>query len=161
MRTRPEYDVALICDNGHLINRYSIWSKQHNSKFCARCGAATSPACGNCQKPIKGGWRESLEEPSQFPIPKYCEHCGKPHVWTQKVIKAGEDLFAKLEGLSPEDREQLNKSIPDLIYETERTPEAALGIKQAMAKIEKGSRIILFEWLKQNGVGMVNRLFEG
>ena len=158
---RAGYDVALICESGHLVNVYYHTKQVDNEEFCVECGSATSPKCGKCGEAIKGGLLDSLVGSGVRSAPRYCRQCGEPHIWTQKVIQSGEDLFVKLEGLSAEDREQLNKSIPDLIYETERTPEAALGVKQAMAKIEKGSRIVVFEWLKSNAVGMVNRLFEG
>lgn len=153
--SRAKHDVALICENGHLVNAYYHTEQSANAEFCAKCGAATSPKCQKCEGETRGDW---LGSGGHFSVPDYCRHCGEPHIWTQKVIQAGEHLFAKLEGLSTEDRERLNKSIPDLIFETERTPEAALSIKQALAEIETGSRSFLVEWLKHNAVGMVNRL---
>lgn len=156
--SEDQYDVALICGNGHLVNGYWRTETHNNAGFCVDCGSATSPECGECDGDIKGRWLSGMCDDEPFSVPSYCRHCGTPHIWTQKRIQAGEDLFAKLDGLSTEDRDLLNKSIPDLIFETDRTPEAALAIKQAMTKIEKSSRIFVVEFLKSNAVGMANRL---
>lgn len=42
------YDVAQICENGHIVNGASLYYKERNEKHCSKCGAHTITACPAC-----------------------------------------------------------------------------------------------------------------
>ena len=49
-----QYDSALICKNGHLINDNLHQYPDENSAFCDKCGAPTISTCPHCNHEIKG-----------------------------------------------------------------------------------------------------------
>jgi len=44
----PDYDVAQICLNGHVINTLAGSHPESNKKFCSNCGSMTIMRCLEC-----------------------------------------------------------------------------------------------------------------
>ena len=132
------YDVAQICENGHVVNSMAHDYPNRNQDYCDKCGAPTIMACPSCQTAIRGvyhvpgalGW-------GHYTAPAFCRKCGKPFPWTAAGLRAAEDLADELDGLTSDDRESLKKSLPDLVRETPSTRVAETRFKKIMRKVEK------------------------
>ncbi len=129
------YDPALICMNGHVINRMWRAEPQRNTKFCKKCGAPAIMQCPECKTEIQGQFMESgAPRVPIAPPPNFCHNCGAPYPWTQYAINAATELAHGLEGFTQEEKEELSKSIDDLVRETPHAPVAAERYKKAMKK---------------------------
>jgi len=69
-----------------------------------------------------------------FPLPIFCPDCGKPYPWTEKNLKAAQDLADEVDNLSPEERSLLKKSLDDIVRDTPQTPVAVTRFKKLVAK---------------------------
>lgn len=131
-----EYDVAQVCLNGHVITERAKYSPEHLTKFCDRCGEATTMICAECSTSIRGEYlsRTLVVGGGEPTPPAFCHNCGKPYPWTQAGIRAAQELTAELMELTPEERDQLAKTLPDLIRDTPRTGLAAARFKRLVTK---------------------------
>lgn len=144
------YDVAQICLNGHVINKYAKTMPQFNKKFCDKCGAKTITACQKCNAQIFGKYEvpEVIDlTGARFPTPAYCPNCGTPYPWTEKGLEAARELTGELEGLTEGEKALLAKDLDDIIADTPRTPVAATRWKKALAKVGKETAHALREIL--------------
>lgn len=95
-----ERDQAEICENGHVI---SIGKDNITEfKFCPDCGYKVIDACPKCNAPIEAA-AKSLT-PTRFAeieTPMYCGNCGTPYPWTERQLKADEELKLLEEELNP------------------------------------------------------------
>jgi hypothetical protein len=129
------YDVALICENGHVITTTARKYPQHGRKFCEQCGAATMSACKACQHPIRGYYYSGVIGGDRYRRPSYCAECAAPYPWTQTAIEEFKALTALAEGLSNEQRRQLDAAINDIMADTPRTSGAVARIKLLGPKV--------------------------
>jgi hypothetical protein len=129
---REGYDVAEICQNGHVTNNYTQESPEFNQKFCQSCGTATITNCPNCNSPIRGGHLDVCVIP--YEAPKFCINCGEPFPWTRAKIKAANSLAKELDSIDDQDRSELERSIDELTKNTASTQVAAVRFKKIMAK---------------------------
>lgn len=150
------WDVALACRNGHLVNDRSRGEPSRNAPWCSICGSETIAACPGCREPIPGFYYDKREpfEPSDAPggrplaqLPQYCHACGRPLPWTERAMSAARSLIRELAGLDPYERDQLRRSIDDIIRETPRTPVAVLRIQAALSRVGGDSAKTLRELL--------------
>ena len=128
------YDTAQVCLSGHVTTAYVKTSPHKMTKFCDRCGEATMTTCPRCGAEIRGEYHSDVLILNEFKTPAFCHACGKPYPWTEATLKAAQDLAAELAGLSPEEREIVAKSLPDIIRDTLRTSLAATRFKTLVAK---------------------------
>jgi hypothetical protein len=128
-----EYDTALICMNGHVINSMAQRQPVHNTAYCNRCGAAVVSKCLSCDTGIRGEFY-SGGIIFGYHAPAYCHTCGNAFPWTSERLQAARQLALEAEGLSPEERAQLEGTLDDLIRETPRTPLAVQRFKRLVAK---------------------------
>lgn len=144
------YDVALVCQNGHVINSAAQSMPKHNKKFCAECGSPTTSQCSHCSTPIQG---EYFADGAVFyrrviPAPGFCHECGKPFPWTEARIQAARELV-DLSDASESEKEGLKASIPALTSNTPQTPVAAAKWKRflqgAGKQVAETSRQILVD----------------
>lgn len=132
------YDVAQICLNGHVINKYARTMPRFNKEFCDTCGARTIIACQKCNASIQGCYDSGLViiGPSEpFPAPTFCHDCGAPYPWTEKGLEAARELVSELEGLTEDEKAVLAKDLDDIIAETPRTTVAATKWKEVLGKV--------------------------
>ena len=70
--------------------------------------------------------------------PKFCLNCGTPYSWTDIKIKAAQELVLGLDNLTQVEKENLNKSLNDIIRDTPETTVAATKAKKLFAKAGRG-----------------------
>lgn len=135
-----EFDIALICLNGHIINQEVNSFPERNSKFCENCGAETISKCKYCGAFFKGYYTgEFYDDESSYGIsdpPAYCYNCGKSHPWTLERLKALNQLL-ELSSISEQERIDFNNIFPDIISDNPKTKVSALKIKMMGAKVGK------------------------
>ena len=133
-----EYDTALVCLNGHMINGQYNDSPQHNKKFCDKCGSPTIHQCPKCNANLQGDYivRVYFGIGDSTPVPAYCFNCGQPFPWTETRLSAARELI--LESDLP-DKEKLSENLTDLISDTPKTTLAASRWRKALEKIGKPS----------------------
>ena len=132
------YDVAQICENGHIANSMARDNPARNQDHCDKCGSPTIMACPSCQTVIRGFYHASV--PSifdKYTVPAFCYNCGDPFPWTDAALRAAKDLADELDGLTDGERETLKKSLPELVRETPRTRVAETRFKKTMRKVGK------------------------
>lgn len=128
-----EYDKALICRNGHVVNSSAASLPERNTKFCGKCGAATIDSCDKCYDFIRGYYRvEGVIGFFEYSPPSFCEGCGAPFPWTEARLKALKDLVAA-SGASVEEAQGLSEALPALTSEVPGTPVAVLRWKRFFA----------------------------
>ena len=69
-----------------------------------------------------------------YTIPNFCHNCGKPYTWVEIKLKAARELSDELDGLTVTERDQLKKSLDDIVTDTPQTAVAALRFKRLAAK---------------------------
>ena len=132
------YDVAQICENGHVANSMAHDVPASNQDHCDQCGVPTIMACPSCQTAIRGYYRvPGVVGFDDYAGPAFCYNCGEPFPWTAARLRAAEDLADELDGLTDDERESLRKSLPDLVRETPNTLVAETRFKKIMRKVGK------------------------
>ena len=138
------WDVALICNNGHVVNDRARGNPSLNASFCSLCGAHTISSCPGCREPIPGYYyrlsRPSglCTAPSGRPlerVPQYCHACGRPLPWTERTMSGARALIREITSLEPYERDQLRRSIDDIVRETPKTPLAVARINTVLARV--------------------------
>lgn len=127
-------DSMQVCANGHPITQYAATVPASRSKFCKDCGARTIDACEYCGNPIKV--RHNSRYQASHPIPKYCGDCGAAYPWQASAIENLKEIWHESE-LSPEDVQELDAALPDLLHDTPKTESASLRMKRILAKMGK------------------------
>lgn len=136
-KSHTEYDLGLVCLNGHIINGWSRSDPGRNSKFCRECGEPTIDACESCHAAIRGEGRSSGAGGSilfGMALPMHCYECGKAMPWTQRRTEALAEAIEWVEELPDADKDKLKESIPDVISETARTDTAVARFRKAIGK---------------------------
>jgi len=127
------YDVAQICQNGHVINTSFIDYPQSNQSFCEKCGTATITQCPDCKASIRGYYRNSGD--LKYDMPSFCINCGQPYPWTKLKLQAAHELAQEIDDIGAEDRVILQESIDALVKDTPLTPLATTRFKKIMVKV--------------------------
>jgi len=123
--SKPWYDTAQVCMNGHLITPYCESDPSEMKNFCPKCGSKTITQCLKCNTEILGkrhypgviGTRP--KKPAD-----YCHSCGNPYPWTEKAMEAVKELI-DISHVSDEEKESLKNDLGDLSTDTPRTNLAA------------------------------------
>lgn len=131
------YNHAQICRNGHVITTNTSYSDL-TKKFCPKCGETTITNCEKCNSPIKGDYYiEGVIGFSQYHTPAFCDNCGAAYPWTESAQNAAYELIHFSDSLSLEEKDDLNKTITDLIKDSPRSQLAQLKFKKYAAKMGK------------------------
>lgn len=128
------YDVAQICENGHVISGYHTSSPEFDQNFCDKCGALTITECPACHASIRGNVLDDYPN-LYFGAPSFCMYCSKPFPWTQSKIAAATELANELENINEGEKTTLITSINDLVKDTPSTPLAVAKYKRIMVKV--------------------------
>ena len=132
------YDVAQICESGHVVNSMAQDHPDNNQNYCDKCGARTIVACPSCQTAIRGIYHiPSVIGYFDYDAPAFCYQCGTSFPWTAARLRAAEDLADELDGLTSHDRESLKKCLHELVRETPSTRVAETRFKKIMRKVGK------------------------
>ncbi len=163
------YDEALICENGHLITSGARGDPGSTAKFCVRCGKPILGKCLKCEAPIRGryigtyykgdGWdAKPVNRVARMRfIPNHCHECGEPYPWTKANAEALAALIDTLNELEPEEREQLRRSIPDIMADTPRSNVATVWLKRAFVKVGDEARNLLVDVLSKVATDAVKK----
>jgi hypothetical protein len=127
--------------NGHLINGNSVKYPIHNEKFCGKCGERTITQCESCKTPIRGAYHHDGLVLSSAPVraERFCHHCGQSYPWAVRGLQAAKDLADELEGLDSKEREDLKKSLDELMKDSPSAEVAGFRFKKLMKKAGSGS----------------------
>ncbi|MEJ5377088.1 MAG: DUF2321 domain-containing protein [bacterium] len=132
------YDVAQICEKGHVINSMARDYPNSNQDYCDKCGAPTLMACPFCKTAIRGYYHvPGVTGFSNYNAPSFCYKCGKPFPWTAAALTAAQELADELDGLTDDERESLKKSLDELVCETPSTRVAETRFNRIMKKVGK------------------------
>lgn len=131
------YDVAQICENGHVITSRLRDSPARGRKFCHQCGAATIQACQGCGANIRGFYHVPgvVDLASRYSAPSFCSECGAPFPWAETAMSELHEIARMVDGLNDEERQRLEAAIDELVKDSPRTERAALTIKTLAPKI--------------------------
>ena len=133
---RPWYDVAFICLNGHVITDSLKSFPEKYAKFCTKCGEKTTSKCESCNADIRGYYNTPGVIAIYTPeLPLFCWNCGEPYPWTSRKIDALNRLVEQLKRLDEREKEELRKSIDELVRESSTWRQAAHGLKRLAKKI--------------------------
>ena len=108
-----DYDVAQICENGHVANSMARDNPARNQDHCDKCGSPTIMACPSCQTKIRGFYSVPgvLGIFDKYAAPAFCDKCGKPFPWTAVGLRAAKDLADELDGLTSAEQVSLKESL--------------------------------------------------
>ena len=134
------YDVAQVCENGHVANSHVDTYPQHNQDHCDKCGIKTIVACPSCGTSIRGSYYvPGFIGSENYTAPLFCYKCGEPFPWTVATLRAADDLADEMEGITDNEKESLKGSVRDLVRETPNTSVAETRFKKVMRKVGKES----------------------
>jgi hypothetical protein len=149
---RPEYDVAEICQNGHVTNESTKAYPAFSKTFCDICGSRTTTACDCCCQSIRGRMRGSLSA-SAISAPPFCQYCGTAFPWTASKLEAARELVDEL-GLNIPEKSLLNESIDDLVRDTPKAQAAAVRFsrltERAKPVVKEGFKTLLVEVVSES-----------
>ena len=115
-----QYKIAIICRNGHIIDRVSETGYIRKGSKCIQCEAEVISKCESCGEPIRG---DSYCDDPQIFIPKrkkykpspVCKKCKKPYPWTVNHIERADAILKADSRLSTEDKVTFSKCMTQLI----------------------------------------------
>jgi hypothetical protein len=128
------YDVAQVCENGHVANAMSETEPQRDQDFCSLCGAKTIRACPSCNTPIRGYHHIPALVDGDYDRPAYCSKCGAPFPWIVAALEAACALADALDGLRPADPDELKRSLAELVKDTPNTRVAEAKVRQIVQR---------------------------
>ena len=132
------WDVAQICENGHVLNGYAQTHPQRNQKFCSRCGKPTLIACPACHAPIRGKYHhpDVVNATRMQTAPAFCHKCGQPYPWTSERLATARAIVEE-SALDPESKKLFAENVEDLVSDQPRTQLAAQRVAKILAKLAK------------------------
>jgi transcription elongation factor Elf1 len=100
------YDVALICEKGHVINDSMREFPEANKDYCPECGAQTISSCKKCNASITGAYvAPGVIGGFDYNRPAHCHKCGLAYPWTAiPNTEGGKDNKQSLFDQAPEGR---------------------------------------------------------
>ena len=132
------FDVAQICENGHVANSMAHDYPGSNQEHCDKCGSPTIMDCPSCQTAIRGFYHVPVVIGGfDYDAPAFCYKCGEPFPWTAAALRAAVELADEFDGLTDGERVVLKKSLPELVRETPNTHVAETRFKKIMRKVGK------------------------
>lgn len=114
----------------HKIAEYAVSHPESRQKFCEDCGEETIDACRHCKSNIRAS--RYLDGT----VPKYCVECGLAYPGQAAAIENLSEVL-KESGLSAQDLEKVNTTLPDVVRNTPKTESASLRLKGILGKLGK------------------------
>lgn len=131
------FDSALICENGHIVNKSKRQFPEDNKNYCEKCGKPSIDKCPKCNSDIRGQkYNGNHEIAAQFIKPSFCFNCGEMLPWTFKAIEAACELAS--DNLQKTEIDNLRKSLDEITRDTPYTVIAVKRIKEILPKIPNG-----------------------
>jgi len=132
------YDIAMICLNGHVINSRARRFPQWNAEYCEKCGSKTIVKCEQCHAFIRGKYGDpdpTGYHETTYIKPKFCQKCGHPYPWTKASIKAVKEFIEEELDLSKDDKTTLASSVDILACDNPQTQVVASRFKRIASNI--------------------------
>ncbi|NPV89552.1 MAG: DUF2321 domain-containing protein [Firmicutes bacterium] len=132
------YEIALVCQNGHVISDRVSGDTKGSVKYCPVCGAGSTDKCGSCGEFIRGFNKKV--DPAEYRIkraPHQCHRCGELYPWTKDAIQTFERIIDAIDVFKDEEKAVLRTSITDLIEFTPNTCQAIRAVKGLSIKIKE------------------------
>lgn len=139
---RGQYDNALICENGHIINSMANQFPEDNKKYCDKCGKVALTKCDKCGTLFKGNIMGNIYE-----LPSFCENCGSVFPWTQLKIETAIELALSSDLIDDNDRGIIKNAVPEIVRDTPRTMLESTKFKKILFKIGNGTGTMIKETL--------------
>ncbi len=139
------YDVAQYCRAGHEITQVLNGQPELGQRFCRICGAATLSACERCGAAFRGVWYSDITYggATASEQPNHCHACGEQLPWVAEKLQAGRELIAMMDELSPDEQQQLSRSLDDIVRAGARTDVGVFRFKHLVAKARPASQKFL------------------
>lgn len=137
-RALDYFDIAAVCESGHVINAETQEHPEHNAKFCQHCGAPAVLACVNpkCSQAIRGVHHSaSASSSAPWSPPAHCRECGTAFPWTVKKARELADVIDDLEEVTPEDKASMKAHVGDIICPTAESGRAVRIFKKVLGKL--------------------------
>jgi hypothetical protein len=113
---------------------------EFNQQFCVKCGAQTITQCPDCKSLIRGDYQfENVIAPGPTKPNGFCHECGKPYPWTKRGLQAAKELADEFETLNSDERDELKKSLDELMKDAPSAEVAGFRFKKLMKKAGSGS----------------------
>ena len=93
-------------------------------------------------------------------VPAFCHQCGSPYPWTETRLKAFQQIVDSLDDISPELKERLKNSFPDIVCETPKTELAAIVVDSVLKQSKVFAAAALKEWIKNYAVTLMTLLLQ-
>ena len=156
------YDVAQICQNGHVVNSMTKFNPVRSSPFCEKCGSPTTTSCAQCHTPIRGYYSipgvissKGYSEP-----PTFCYKCGNSFPWTELKIQAAIEMFAE-EVTDAAERKAFQDNLNALSKDTPQAEVAAVRIRKQIAKLGKSAGKSIVKMVVDVASEMIKKSFTG
>jgi len=140
------YDVQLVCLNGHQITGSYNIRPDKRKDFCQECGAPTIIACPSCGEEIEGtqievsqSWidarqgRAKMVSGYSVGVPSYCSKCGKPYPWRENTIVAAIQMFAEF-GIDENEESTIDEDMHNIAKDIPQAKPSAMRIKRICDK---------------------------
>jgi hypothetical protein len=155
------YDNAIICSNGHVINRAMEKEPHNNAEHCKDCGGEAVTKCPKCKSGIEGaelisgsrqttarinylGGRGSSSPPkvttsigSYNKSPNYCKACGEAYPWTENKIKEAIQILCEFGELSDAEKETIEEDVKNITKDVPGSKISAMRIGRICLKASK------------------------
>lgn len=138
MLSRPHFNTAQICMNGHIINDRVDSFPEQNTKYCQICGAETILVCNKCNLKIRGQYQLDGTSINKMKLPLFCHECGNPYPWTLVKKSTVIELVNESEDVSEKDKKVFNDNIDDIIKDSPKTQIASTRLKKFLSKTGSG-----------------------
>ena len=146
------YEQATICENGHIISEYSN-NAESTDKYCSKCGGLAIKTCKKCGTYIRGQYNSDefvIIPNGSIVVPAYCHNCGDPYPWTSKFLNAADEMVDMFDDLTPEQKQTLKSTFPDLIVESPNSQLAALRASKLINGLQEFGKDIFINLLSEN-----------
>lgn len=132
------YTTAEVCPNGHHTTASAETSPALRSNFCPEWGEATFTNCKDCGGQIRGDYHvPGVVGFWEWSPPNYCHQCGEPYPWTTRRLATAKAMADEIDRLTPQDREILKQSLPELGRDSPRTDLAVTRYSKLREKMGK------------------------
>ena len=129
------YTTAQICLNGHVITNNLEESPEFTERFCSTCGKPTITTCQSCRKRIRGSHHEQGVIGYWSPeLPMFCPECGKAYPWTESKLLALKETVELAEGLTLDEKAEMNKSLETIVTNGPGLQPAAIKYRNLAKK---------------------------
>jgi hypothetical protein len=145
--TSGEYDLAQICERGHIITAFADTQPGLRASRCSKCGSVVIEKCPDCQAPLRGAFYGTYSVQMLTEAPKYCHQCGAAYPWRAEQLRMAEELAAEAQyDLDEKEQGQLRDSLVEISTDTAATQLAGARIKRLLNKVSEPLKAAIYKY---------------